>query len=451
MAAFSSTPNIIVLVGVPGTDPSIVLAISRLYHVPSHTDHVTAPHEMKMFLNYLLGSGKSTFATSLGRAGWLVVSSDELRSKKGEFALQLGIATKPPNLAKRKVVVDRCSVDPTERRILLDLMHSPTPGSIHAVYFDRPLEDCKVSVCNRKEHPTIGQRMGTLRMRRVVDSFAKRLSLPTISEGFGRIEVVHSHEEGEVYLRSLGVAPIVVKDASVWLVKFPRTTHLLDPGGHAVSRDDLVMNRADACEWLRGAVVNVEEKIDGANLGLSLTESYSPRFQNRGHFVNSESATQWKGLDRWWKLHGPVLCTILEPGRHVLFGEWLALKHSIHYTALPSPFIAFDVYDVASGCFLSRQALEVFLEPTGIPIIRTIVRGSFASPDDLLPLLQTKSAYGARLDSATGEDGTVEGVYLRVDEGPYLQRRCKFVRPDFVQGITRHWSTMQAIKNIFRY
>lgn len=40
-----------------------------------------------------------------------------------------------------------------------------------------------------------------------------------------------------------------------------------------------------------------------------------------------------------------TLCQILEPNRHILFGEWLFAKHSKHYTSLPAYFIAFDIYD----------------------------------------------------------------------------------------------------------
>ena len=58
----------------------------------------------------LPGSGKSTFAASLERAGWLVCSSDLLRSRKGAFDAELGKISKPSAIAKRRIVVDRCNV-----------------------------------------------------------------------------------------------------------------------------------------------------------------------------------------------------------------------------------------------------------------------------------------------------------------------------------------------------
>ena len=84
------------------------------------------------------------------------------------------------------------------------------------------------------------------------------------------------------------------------------------------------------------------------------------------------------------------------PERHILFGEWVAAKHSIFYTRLPAYFIAFDVFDKEAGKFFSRRALEEFLEPWGIPIVQKITEGVFESSRELFPLLDTISVYGAR-------------------------------------------------------
>jgi hypothetical protein len=61
----------------------------------------------------------------------------------------------------------------------------------------------------------------------------------------------------------------------------------------------------------------------------------------------------------------------------------------------------------------------------------------------LLALLETRSAY---------YDGFVEGAYLRVDDedGRHNAHRSKIVRPDFIQGITSHWSSHTLVKNGLR-
>lgn len=71
----------------------------------------------------------------------------------------------------------------------------------------------------------------------------------------------------------------------------------------------------------------IQEKVDGANLGLSIDSDWKIRAQNRSHFVNSETHAQFGNLDAWLDSHRHELCAILEPGRHILFGEWCRAKH----------------------------------------------------------------------------------------------------------------------------
>ncbi len=39
-----------------------------------------------------------------------------------------------------------------------------------------------------------------------------------------------------------------------------------------------------------------------------------------------------------------------------------------------------------------------------------------------------------------------EGLYLRFDQGDWLEQRAKLVRPDFIQSVEQHWarSTMKT-------
>ena len=46
-----------------------------------------------------------------------------------------------------------------------------------------------------------------------------------------------------------------------------------------------------------------EEKVDGANLGFSLTADYAVECQNRAHYVCSATSAQFKGLDAWLEEH----------------------------------------------------------------------------------------------------------------------------------------------------
>lgn len=162
------------------------------------------------------------------------------------------------------------------------------------------------------------------------------------------------------------------------LFKFPRTKHLFDAGGGGVSRDDLLMDAGEEKKFYsqpgRGQqqLVAIEEKVDGANLGISIDTDMNLCVQNRSHFINSKTHKQFSSLDVWLSNNSPSLFEILTPGQHVLFGEWLYAKHSIHYTRLPGYFMAFDIYDRVVGKFLSWRERNRRLEGSGIPIVKQI-------------------------------------------------------------------------------
>ena len=65
--------------------------------------------------------------------------------------------------------------------------------------------------------------------------------------------------------------------------RFPHTPHIawLAAG---VPRDDKLLSPAEATELLAGEVV-LEEKLDGANLGFSVSPEGQVRAQNRGQYL----------------------------------------------------------------------------------------------------------------------------------------------------------------------
>lgn len=175
------------------------------------------------------------------------------------------------------------------------------------------------------------------------------------------------------------------------LFKFPRTRHLFDAGGSGVSRDDLLMDHSEEQTFYtpannRGApqvLVAVEEKVDGANLGISIGSDMQIHVQNRSHYVNSKTHRQFSTLDLWLGEHSHEIYDILTPGNQVLFGEWLYAKHSIHYTHLPGYFMAFDIYDRERSQFVSRKERDRLLGDTSIPIVRCIAERTFTGRQDV--------------------------------------------------------------------
>ncbi|MCA9215115.1 MAG: RNA ligase family protein [Planctomycetales bacterium] len=209
-------------------------------------------------------------------------------------------------------------------------------------------------------------------------------------------------------------------------MKFPSTPHLAVLGGVSV-RDDKVLIPAERDRFLAHDVI-VEEKIDGANLGISFDSAGVIRAQNRGSLLQEPMSGQWKVLPAWLAVRSDCFFDVLSD-RYILFGEWCYAKHSILYDRLPDWFVGFDVFDSQANRFANRAARDAILESLEVPVVPCLARGRF-SLDDITNLLGL-SHFG---------DTPAEGIYLRYDDGDWLGQRAKLVRPDFVQAIREHWS-----------
>ena len=217
--------------------------------------------------------------------------------------------------------------------------------------------------------------------------------------------------------------------------RFPRTPHIAWLG-EGLPRDDKVLSPQEAAELLAGEVV-VEEKVDGANVGISVDEDGNLRAQNRGNYLSPEHAhPQFRPLFRWMAARERELQDALFPGL-MLFGEWCYAVHSVTYTRLPDWFLAFDVYDLEKGEFWSTARRDELVRRLGIAVVPRLAVGRF-DLDGLRAFLRGES----RLT-----DGPPEGVYIRRETSERLIARAKLVRPEFVQAIGDHWSRRQLQTN----
>ncbi len=215
--------------------------------------------------------------------------------------------------------------------------------------------------------------------------------------------------------------------------KFPHTPHLLWLG-KTPCRGDKVFGLEEARAFLNGQVT-VEEKMDGTNIGLSLDESGALRVQSRGSYLARGSHPQFQPLWPWIEARRFGLVEALRPGL-MLFGEWCFARHSVPYNRLPDWFLGFDVYERAADRFWSRDRRDRWLQGLGLYPVPHLARGRF-SVNKVVSLIGP-----SRLG-----DVPMEGIYLRHDEGPWLEQRAKLVRPEFVQGIEGHWSEGALEKN----
>jgi len=209
--------------------------------------------------------------------------------------------------------------------------------------------------------------------------------------------------------------------------RFPHTPHLAWLGDGA-PRDDKVLSATEAKALLASDVV-VEEKLDGANLGFSLSADGDLLAQNRGQYLAEPHAGQFARLPAWISLHRDALLDVLQPSLMV-FGEWCAARHSLDYGALPDWFLVFDVYDRDAGRFWSTPRRNALAEATGLATVREVFRGQTTLPQ-LKQLVATASS--------RFRDGPMEGIVLRSESGSWCEARAKLVRPDFTQAIATHW------------
>ena len=238
-------------------------------------------------------------------------------------------------------------------------------------------------------------------------------------EGFGAVATIRCHAASCELVKALS-GPLPFH-------KFPRTEHLVDLG--AATSDDLI-RIGPPTGRLQGNTA-VEEKVDGGCMGFSLASDLSILVQNRSRYITPKTHAQYAKLGAWVASHEEQLFDLLcrdaqMPERFMLFGEWLAATHAIHYTALPDLFLAFDLYDRLKDEFVSRSVLSALLQDTDIqqvPLMKECT-GSI-SIADLCAMTDQQSAF---------RDGPVEGVYVRVQEDGKTLHRFKIVRGNFTPG-----------------
>lgn len=276
---------------------------------------------------------------------------------------------------------------------------------------------------NRFGHPTLPPGG---RVRNAVKQIQELLAAPTHQEGFSAIVTIRSFAAAEEFVRRVS--------NPVDLFKFPRTAHLINLG--AATDDDLVVSGLQVDGASSNAHVVITEKVDGANMGFSLSADRTQVIvQNRSHYVNPTSHAQFKKLEQWVDAHRGELYKILDRDpyfaqRYVLFGEWLTTVHSVTYTKLPDWFLAFDLYDRTTRSWVDRKTLAALLAETQIRQTPLLYEGPMPSEEELKAMVQRQSQF---------TEGRLEGVYVKVEREGRVVGRGKVVRSDFIAG-NEHWT-----------
>jgi hypothetical protein len=234
------------------------------------------------------------------------------------------------------------------------------------------------------------------------------------------------------------------------IARYPRTAHLQ---GSCLQAGDDGSDQLPLAA-LAGRFVVIEEKMDGANCGLSFTEGGDLLLQSRGHYLaGGGSERQFNWLKPWAHAHADALLARLED-RWLMYGEAMYAKHSVWYDRLPHLLLEFDLLDRASGRFLSTRRRREML--AGLPVVSVPVL--YAGPMPTQPKLLWKLIYRSWAKSRDWRSGfeqqvrreglplalawqqtnasdLSEGLYLKVENEDFVEARYKLVRPDFLQTI----------------
>ena len=225
------------------------------------------------------------------------------------------------------------------------------------------------------------------------------------------------------------------------LPAFPRTKHL--PYKPNATSNDLIATEAEAATVF-SSLVNIEEKIDGASVGICLHPKHNLIIRNRDHvlrknyYKKTAAKEQFRSIWGWFYGNKTKFEHINEHGPYSVYGEWCLAQHGIYYDNLPDWFIAYDIYDYEVKKFLAPPVARKLLENAGfsLPPILSPSALNYEHLESLTNLTSAWTKYNSHL---------VEGVYLKTYNDQYVIDRFKMVGQSYVRGAL--WNSDRITKN----
>lgn len=249
------------------------------------------------------------------------------------------------------------------------------------------------------------------------------------------------------------------------LIKYPRTKHI-SGSNLQIGDEDL---KIVSFNQLNQKYLVIEEKIDGANSGISFLENGELLIQSRGHFLTGGTRERhFNLLKTWAMIHKDDFQKILGK-RYIMYGEWMYAKHTVYYDLLPHYFIEFDIYDKQNQIFLSTEARqEILKENEFIHSVKVLYKGKISNLEQLKNLIgksyfisnnikkclkkecEKNNLDFLKAESETDLSGIMEGLYIKVEDKNIVSERYKFVRQSFTTNIISsetHWLDRPIIEN----
>lgn len=252
------------------------------------------------------------------------------------------------------------------------------------------------------------------------------------------------------------------------ILKYPRTRHI--EGSRLQSGDEDL--KSVKFELVKDKFLVLEEKIDGANCGISFSAANELLLQSRGHYLSGGYQERQFDLFKTWAVSFQSQLLELLGQRYIMYGEWMYAKHTVFYDMLPHYFMEFDIYDREQEVFLSTNKRRELLN--GYPFIhsvRVLDEGRFSSLEEIKQYLG-KSAFRSEQWQAhlieqgekagvpeslvlmqTDQEDLMEGIYIKEEDQNQVINRYKFVRASFLNSILNsetHWADRPIVANLLK-
>ena len=233
------------------------------------------------------------------------------------------------------------------------------------------------------------------------------------------------------------------------IIKYPRTPHLQ---GSNLQKGDEDLNQIPF-DSIKGKYLVIEEKIDGANCGVSFSSTGELLLQSRGHFLRGGYRERHYDLFKTWAYSLSSEFYQVLGTRYLMYGEWLYAKHKIYYDSLPSYFMEFDIYDKENKVFLSTERRREMLKNLPVHSVPVLGTGRFKKSDEVLKYLGNslyksenwEENFKSQIEKLgldlqeqllqSDNSPLMEGLYIKIEEDGEVVDRLKYVRNSFNQGI----------------
>jgi len=203
-------------------------------------------------------------------------------------------------------------------------------------------------------------------------------------------------------------------------MKYPRTPHV--PWSNA-TKDDRILAHT---HWGPNDEVVVTEKLDGENTTMTRWACHARSESSTGRVAyRHEVRALWGSLSNY----------IQES--QAFIGECLTAQHSIHYNAIPGPYVMFGSRNETH--FDSWEETQKLALALGIPLAPILYRGPWR-------LFKHEQCFSGRSVYDGEQEGYVIRSALEFPIADFTKHVAKFVRPNHVQTC-QHWQHKQIKYN----